>query len=195
VIQQTVLRASKAFIAATFGNPKQLGNVSQACKMGYSCDSTIASRSCTTVLWKRSQVPLVCGLLVLVREYSGLAPGRFSSRSPAVSNLASRNTGHNSRREAAQFRCRIAIRKPKRNAERRRQLPNCPSAADRAFARCARVVAVVGAVWIGAALANLFADMRFYLGWTLLLAPSRRARRTRRTLIAECNAGLDESEY
>jgi hypothetical protein len=40
--------------------------------------------------------------------------------------------------------------------------------------------------------------MRFYLGWTLLLAPSRRARRTRRTrrtLIAECNAGLDESEY
>src|SRR5450755_4506264 len=43
---------------STFGSPKQLGNVSQACKMGYSCDSTIASRSCTTVLWKRSQVPL-----------------------------------------------------------------------------------------------------------------------------------------
>jgi hypothetical protein len=37
--------------------------------------------------------------------------------------------------------------------------------------------------------------MRFYLGWTLLLGPSRRGRRTRRTLIAECNAGLDESEY
>jgi hypothetical protein len=60
----------------------------------------------------------------------------------------------------------------------------CPSAADRAFARYARLVAVVGAVWIGAALANLFADMRFYLGWRLLLASLRRARRTRRTLIA-----------
>jgi hypothetical protein len=64
--------------------------------------------------------------------------------------------------------------------------------ADRAFARCASIVAVVGAVWIGAALlidavlgffhlnpfklysgSEAFADMRFYLGWTLglLLAP------------------------
>jgi hypothetical protein len=59
-----------------------------------------------------------------------------------------------------------------------------PAAADRAFVRCARFVAVVGAVWISAARANLFADMRFYLGWTLLLAPLRRASRTRRPLIA-----------
>jgi hypothetical protein len=65
--------------------------------------------------------------------------------------------------------------------------------ANRALARCARIVAVVGAVWIGAALGidtvlgffrlnpfnlysapDVFADMRFYLGWTLglLLAPS-----------------------
>src|ERR1700683_5481597 len=64
--------------------------------------------------------------------------------------------------------------------------------ADRGFARCARIVAVVGVVWIGAALvidavlgsfhlnpfklysaSDVFADMRFYLGWTLglLLAP------------------------
>jgi hypothetical protein len=64
--------------------------------------------------------------------------------------------------------------------------------ANRAFVRCARIVAVVGAVWIGAALlidtvlgffhlnpfklysaSDVFADMRFYLGWTLglLLAP------------------------
>jgi hypothetical protein len=69
--------------------------------------------------------------------------------------------------------------------------------ADRAFARCARIVAVVSVVWIGAALvidavlgsfhlgsfhlnpfklysaSDVFADMRFYLGWTLglLLAP------------------------
>jgi hypothetical protein len=64
--------------------------------------------------------------------------------------------------------------------------------ANRAFARCARIVAVVGAGWIGAALvidavlgffhlnpfklysaSDAFADMRFYLGWTLglLLTP------------------------
>jgi hypothetical protein len=63
---------------------------------------------------------------------------------------------------------------------------------NRALARCARIVAVVGVVWIGAALVidvvlgffhldpfklysapDVFADMRFYLGWTLglLLAP------------------------
>jgi hypothetical protein len=64
--------------------------------------------------------------------------------------------------------------------------------ANRSFARCARIVAVVGAGWIGAALvidavlgffhlnpfklysaSDAFADMRFYLGWTvgLLLTP------------------------
>jgi hypothetical protein len=35
---------------------------------------------------------------------SGLAPGRFSSQSPAASNVAPRNTGHDVRREAAKFR-------------------------------------------------------------------------------------------
>jgi PQQ-like domain len=49
-----------------------------------------------------------------------------------------------------------------------------------------------GAVWIGAALANLFADMRFYLGWTLLLAPFRRARRARRTSSRMQCRGIDQ---
>jgi hypothetical protein len=57
---------------------------------------------------------------------------------------------------------------------------------NRALARCARIFVVIGAVWIGAALVidaaigffqlnplklysapDAFADMRFYLGWTL----------------------------
>jgi hypothetical protein len=67
--------------------------------------------------------------------------------------------------------------------------------ADDAFARCARVVALVGVIWIGAALvidaalgffhlnpfkpysaSDVFTDVRFYLGWMLglLLAPSAR---------------------
>jgi hypothetical protein len=69
--------------------------------------------------------------------------------------------------------------------------------AERAFARCARIVALVGAIWIGTAVvidailgffhlnpfklysaSDVFADMRFYLGWTLglLLAPSPQMR-------------------
>ena len=68
---------------------------------------------------------------------------------------------------------------------------------ERAFARCARVVALVGAVWLGAVVlidaalisfrlsplklytaSEVFADMRFYLGWMLglLLAPSAELR-------------------
>jgi hypothetical protein len=65
------------------------------------------------------------------------------------------------------------------------------SPADHAFARCARIVSFVGAAWIAAEFAidvilgflhpflklytttELFADLRFYIGWTLglLLAP------------------------
>jgi hypothetical protein len=69
--------------------------------------------------------------------------------------------------------------------------------AERAFARCARIVGLVGAIWIGTAVvidailgffhlnpfklysaSDVFADMRFYLGWTLglLLAPSPQMR-------------------
>jgi hypothetical protein len=95
---------------------------------------------------------------------------------PAATTLAERprnfsavlRFGNQSATQNAADRCRIR-----------------PAAADRAFVRCARFVAVVSAVWISATRANLFADMRFYLGWTLLLGPSRRGRRTRRTLIAE----------
>jgi hypothetical protein len=64
--------------------------------------------------------------------------------------------------------------------------------ADRAFTRCARIVATVGVVWVGAALviyavldffhlnpfkpysaSDVLTDVRFYFGWTLglLLAP------------------------
>jgi hypothetical protein len=70
---------------------------------------------------------------------------------------------------------------------------------EHAFARCARVVALVGAIWLASALlidallgfshlnplkfysaSGFFGDMRFYLGWTLglLLAPSAQPRRT-----------------
>lgn len=70
---------------------------------------------------------------------------------------------------------------------------------EHAFARCARVVALVGAVWLASALlidallgfahlnplkfyspSGFFGDMRFYFGWILglLLAPSARPRRT-----------------
>jgi hypothetical protein len=89
--------------------------------------------------------------------------------------------------------------------------------AERAFARCARIVALVGMIWIGAALvvdaalgffrlnpfklysaSDVFADMRFYLGWTLglLLAPSARREAGGRAVIAKAKAGdlgLDES--
>jgi hypothetical protein len=72
---------------------------------------------------------------------------------------------------------------------------------ERAFARCARVVAVVSAIWIGTVLiidlvlgfihlsplklysaSDIFADVRFYLGWTLglLLAPSTQLRSNQR---------------
>jgi hypothetical protein len=89
--------------------------------------------------------------------------------------------------------------------------------AESAFARCARIVALVGMIWIGAALvvdaalgffrlnpfklysaSDVFADMRFYLGWTLglLLAPSARRETGGRAVIATAKAGdlgLDES--
>jgi hypothetical protein len=77
--------------------------------------------------------------------------------------------------------------------------------AEHAFARCARIVALVGAVWIATALivdaalgffhlnpfkpysaSDVFADVRFYLGWTLglLLAPSTQLRSNQRRVDA-----------
>jgi hypothetical protein len=62
--------------------------------------------------------------------------------------------------------------------------------ADRAFARCARIVAIVGVVWISAALvigaSDVFADVRFYFGWTLglLLAPYPAREATGRETVA-----------
>jgi hypothetical protein len=135
----------------------------------------------------------------------GLCSIRHDARlAERASALACRSDGH--RRACLCCHCRVAIRlvdkdDPRHNSTLRDSagswLPRCGEAAGKSR-RCARVVAVVSAVWIGAALiidavlgffhlspfklysaSDVFADMRFYLGWTLglLLAPYAGERR------------------